>query len=132
MKKDVKSKKLYKNDFLLIIAVIIVLVVLSLPLYFSKSTNANSIAVLIDGKEYTVLSLSEDSSTDISDTGMVLCIENGVAFVTETDCPDKTCMSMSINASSTKNESIICIPNRVVIKKTSDNENGKGVNVIAG
>ena len=134
MKKEKNSrKKLYKNDFLLIFFVIISTVAASVPLFFFGKTDADVIAVYIDGEEYARFSLLEDVKTEIADVGMVLKIENGMAFIEESDCPDKTCKGMSINASSWDSESIICIPNKVVIKKVSSKgESGKGVNVVAG
>ncbi|MCR5353856.1 MAG: NusG domain II-containing protein [Clostridiales bacterium] len=134
MKNDIKNnKKLYKNDFLLIFFVIILTVAATIPLYFFGKTDADCIAVYIDGKEYARFSLLEDADTEISDVGMTLKIQDGKAFVTDSDCPDKTCKGMSISASSSGSESIICIPNKVVIKKVSSKDgNGKGVNVVAG
>lgn len=48
-----------------------------------------------------------------------LTIENGAAFMTEADCPDRYCIEMgkAVNPGST----IVCLPHRLVIEIVSEN-----------
>lgn len=47
----------------------------------------------------------------------VLVIQNGKAFMEEADCPDKLCVNQK--AVSKNHESIICLPNKVIVEVDS-------------
>ncbi len=60
-----------------------------------------------------VYSLAKDQSIEINGGTNVLKIRNGSADMTEADCPDKLCVNQK--AISKNGESIICLPNKVVV-----------------
>ena len=90
-----------KNDILLIF---IVLAVAGLA-YFLHS--------VIEG----VYSLGEDQEIVINEGTNYLVIKNGKADMTKADCPDKLCVNQK--AVSKKHESIICLPNKVIVEVNS-------------
>ena len=47
-------------------------------------------------------------------------IENGIAYVTDADCPDQLCVHQK--AASKNHESIICLPNKVVVEVDGSEE----------
>ncbi len=96
------------------IPIIILTVVLAVLAYvFATSGDADKVSVYKDGKLLGEYSLSKNQSIDINGTNM-LVIEDGEAFMTEADCPDKLCINQGKIGS--KGGSIICLPNKVVVE----------------
>ena len=112
------------NDLLLIGILLIAALIIGLGYGFiqGRETKQPVAVVIIDGKEYGRFPLDQDTREhiELSDGSYnILVIENGVADMTEASCPDKICVNhKSINK---KNESITCLPNKVIITI----ENGK-------
>ena len=114
-----------KNDLILIICLILgsacILIGVSL---FSKK--GNTVVVSVDGKEVTSLPLSEDTVYNIGGfhgSENVLEIKDGKAHLTDASCPDKLCVNMGYISKA--GQSIICLPNKVVVEikgKTSEKE----------
>ena len=85
-------------------------------------TEGSSVTVTVDGKLFGKYSLNEKRSIEIkTENGYnVLVIDNGVAYVKEASCPDGICSShrpVRYNG-----QSIICLPNKVVIEVSSDSQ----------
>jgi hypothetical protein len=53
-------------------------------------------------------------------TTNVLVIEDGKADMTDADCPDRLCVHQ--RAISRNNETIVCLPNKVVVQVTGGEE----------
>lgn len=108
---------LKKNDILLI--VIILIVAGSAYLLHEKigMRGANCITVKVDGEIEGIYSLGEDREIDINGGTNHLVIRNGKADMTEADCPDKLCVNQK--AVSKNHESIICLPNKVIVEVDS-------------
>ena len=110
------------NDIILITAVILAAVVGLIYLNFFRDTG-DIVTVTVNGEIYAVYSLSDNISEDIytgenNDDHNRLIIAEGKAFIETASCPDGICVShKSIYR---KGESIVCLPNRVVIAVTSD------------
>ena len=104
-----------KNDVILVASVLLFVLVMALFLFLLR-TEGDSVSVTVDGREIGVYSLSEDRVVEIEvgDGYNVLVIENGVAYVSEASCPDGICSSH--RPISYGGESIICLPNKVVIE----------------
>lgn len=83
---------------------------------------ANQLTIKVNGEIEGTYSLSEDREIKINDGSNVLQIKNGKAKMIEADCPDKLCMHQK--AVSKNHESIICLPNKVVVEVESS-ENSK-------
>lgn len=120
-----------RNDWFLILGIIIVAVCVWLIRFFAVGGNeAGSVEVRIDGELIGTYSLYEDRTEKLEcgdGSYNIMVIKNGSVSVTEADCPDKYCVNKGTVCR--ENETIICLPHKLVIEITgSDN---KGADVIA-
>lgn len=109
------EKRKTKNDIILIVVVLLVAAVL-LAVYAFTAKDGQYVVVTISGEEVSRYSLSENIKTDILSDGEAkntLVIENGEAYVTYANCPDKICVSH--RKISHDGESIICLPHKLVV-----------------
>ena len=67
-----------------------------------------------------VYSLAEDREIEINEGTNILKIKNGEADMVEADCPDQLCVNQK--PVSLDHESLICLPNRVVVEVESKEE----------
>lgn len=102
-----------KNDYILI-AIIIVVAVAGVIL-FSRYDNisSTSIVVTVDGKLFGTYSLKKDQEIEINDTNYLI-IRDGIADMIKANCPDQICVKQK--PISKNNESIICLPNKVIVE----------------
>lgn len=110
-----KMFKKHKND-LILIGVILSLALILLLFLKLAAKSGKTVKVIIDGKEKYTYNLSEDIETKILTNGNkqnTLVIEDGKAFIQSADCPDKICVSH--RPISNVGETIVCLPNKVVI-----------------
>lgn len=113
-----------RNDILLISALLIVCAVGILYLFVFRSSG-NMVKVTVDGELYGVYALSEQLTEDIC-TGKNneqlnrLIIRDGKAYMEYATCPDGICVAH--HPIFRVGESIVCLPNRVVITVFSDGE----------
>lgn len=101
-----------KNDWILITAVLAVAVLFMGIQFFRPQQKEGRVVVSIDGEEFGSWPLSEDHTVEIGD-GNRLVIKDGEADMIWADCPDKLCVNQK--AISREGESIICLPNKVVV-----------------
>ena len=120
-------KKLYLND--LILNILIILLCISIPVCLSAFAKNEEKSVLIsyDGNTERVINLSEDFTYQTH--GVEVTVEDGKAYVSNTNCPDRLCMRMK--KAENVGDSIICVPNKVSVRIVGNGEN-KGADVIAG
>lgn len=101
-----------RNDWILIAAALAVSVIF-LGVHFFRPQQRDGMAVVtIDGEAFGSWPLSEDRTVEIGE-GNRLVIEDGKADMVWADCPDKLCVNQK--AVSREGESIICLPNKVVV-----------------
>ena len=103
-----------RNDIALI-AILLSLAALAALALFLLRAEGDSVTVTVDGRFFGEYPLGEDRVVEITngDHRNLLVIEGGRAYVREASCPDGICAShrpIQYNG-----ESIICLPNRVVI-----------------
>ena len=67
----------------------------------------------VDGVEVGRYPLSKSGTFPLNGGTNILVVENGEAWVTEANCPDKICMAMG--KISRNGEFIACLPNRLLI-----------------
>lgn len=119
--KESKNKRSVKNDVILIVSILIIAIIGIIYLNFFRSAGS-TVTVSVDGNIYGVYSLSQNITEDIySGDGNVnhnrLVIEDGKAYMEKATCPDGICVA---HKSIFRNgESIVCLPNRVVITVSS-------------
>ena len=113
--------KKYKNDIILIITMIAISVS-SWLIIDALKTEGGYVVVVIDGKESARYSLDVNNEITINngDNYNILKIEDGVAKIIDASCPDKYCMTQP--QISYNNETLTCLPNRVVVKVVSKSE----------
>ena len=98
-----------------------------LTLYFVVkpllSVSGSEFRILVDGETYGEYSLDEDQEIEVVVDGKVtniVTVKDKKADMTDADCPDKLCVMQK--AISNENESIICLPNKVVVEVTKSEE----------
>lgn len=122
-----KNNKKVRNDIILI-AVILSIAAIGLLLVSLTRQSGTFASVKIDGKETERYSLSENTTVEIltgenDENSNTLVIENGKAYISEANCPDKICAGHK--PVSYKGETIVCLPHKVVIEIVSDSpDNG--------
>lgn len=122
-KKSISSKKRFKNDIIFIFALMLIISVFG-SIYFLARSAGNTVTVTVDGEFFAEYPLGNDRTEEIhiGKNLNVLVIESGKAYVKEASCPDGICSSHK--PISRDGESIICIPNKVVITiSTKSNAN---------
>ena len=110
-----------KNDWIVFTVVTAAALVLFLLLMLPKGrVKEPRLEILVDGKHYGTYSLGTDREIRIGE-GNVCVIENGEVRMTEADCPDKSCVHSRPIA---EGGSIVCLPNRVILKIVNGEEGG--------
>jgi len=112
-----------KNDLYLVAGILILVLVSFLFIQFYKS-EGSKVLITIDGKEYKTFSLNEDTVYTIQhEDGQwnTFEIKGGYVKMLEASCPDKLCVKhKKIHYD---NESITCLPNKVVLRIIGGEEN---------
>ena len=108
---------------LIFIAILIMIVIISSILIFAINSNeiGNDAKVYIEvnGSQHSVVPLSEDTEINIENVGTVI-IEDSKVRIENALCNDKVCEHMGEISQSY--QSIICLPNRTIIKIISNSE----------
>ena len=127
-----KSFKLRKADLLLLAAALVFGAVLAAVLLLLRSPGG-TVQVRVAGAVTAGYPLDVDASYTITgaDGGMnLLVIEDGAARIEEASCPDGVCVHTG--RIRRNGQSIVCLPNQVVVEIVSDTENSSGVDMTAG
>ena len=110
------EKKKYTRDLILVGA----LLLLALLLFFlvrngqDRATGTDAVAVVtVDGAEVGRYPLNKSGTFPLNNGSNILVVENGEAWVSEANCPDKVCMGMG--RISRNGEFIACLPNRLIV-----------------
>lgn len=110
-----KERKKYIRDLILVGALLIaaLLVLLVIRNRQERKTGTDAVVTVrtVDGDE--VYPLNKDGVFSLNGGTNTLVIENGEAWVSEANCPDKVCMGMG--KISKNGEFIACLPNQVII-----------------
>lgn len=108
-----------KNDWILAAAVLLAAAVFLGIHYGKPKEKSASVEIQVDGALYGVYPLNENRTIEIDGTNR-LVIEEHTARMVWADCPDKLCVHQ--RAVSRDGESIICLPNKVVVSVTGGEE----------
>lgn len=113
-----------RNDKILIVVLLVIALSFSfLYQYFVKEEGSRAV-ITVDGKEYMTLSLQENTEIMIEGTNggtNHLLVKNGTVEMVEATCPDLVCVHQ--RAICYNGESIICLPNKVIIEIVGGEEN---------
>ncbi len=116
-----EGRRKTKNDLIFIAVLLFLAGIFALTLFLFRS-EGDRVTVTVDGKFFGEYSLSEDRTVEIKRDGgyNTLIIENGYARVEKASCPDGICSSH--RPVKHDGESIICLPNKVVIRVHSSSD----------
>ncbi len=113
---DTSPKANYTRDLILVA----VLLVAALALFFglrsrqARDTGTGAQAVVtVEGREVGRYPLKKSGTFPLNGGTNILVVENGEAWVSEANCPDKVCMGMG--KISRNGEFIACLPNRLLV-----------------
>ena len=118
-----------RKDIIFLVVVFIGLAGIAAGFYLTHQNTGASVEVTVDGKVYGTYPIDEDDEIPIRKDGKttnLLVIKDGKADVTEADCPDKLCVHQK--AISKTNETIVCLPDKVVI--TIENGEDSGIDIL--
>ena len=115
-----------RTDLILIIGTL-ALALAAFLLFRVNAKAGTEVVVYVNTQETARYPLDQDAThviEGVSGGTNTLVIKNGTACITDADCPDKLCVNEG--TISKKNESIVCLPHKIVItiEGTSDTESG--------
>ena len=123
------NKRIGKKDAILLVIVFLFLVLLFGFFTFVLPKKGNKVKIEVNKKVYGVYDLSVNQEIEIMDEdGKLinkLIIKDGFADMVEAECPDLLCVHQK--AISKSKESIVCLPNRVVVTVLSEETDLDGV-----
>ena len=117
--------KKWRADVLLLGGILLAGCIFGLILLLTRHDGAQ-VQVRVAGTVKTAFPLAEDTTYEITgaDGGTnLLIIQDGEAWIEEASCPDGLCMNMG--KISRKGQSIVCLPNQVVVEVV-DSEGASG------
>ena len=127
-----KINKKTRNDIILV-AVILLIAAAGLLFVNLTKQEGSLVVVRIDGVQTQSYSLNENRTVEII-TGKnneflnTLVIEDGKAYISQADCPDKICQEHK--PVSYSGETIVCLPHKIVIEIT-DGQSSQGLDAVS-
>ena len=121
--KAASSKRTVRNDVILIGGLLLIAAI-GMFYLFGMRPKGDTVKITIDGKLYKTYSLEENITEDIysgenKEKHNRLIIREGKAHIETATCPDGICVSHA--PIFRDGESIVCLPNRVVVTVTRQN-----------
>ena len=104
-----------------VIMIILALLGLSyIVVFFAFKNEGSYITIEKDGALVGTYSLEAEQEIPLSDddTNNIVVIEKGKAFMKEASCPDHLCMKQG--KISKEGQTIVCLPNKVIVTVISD------------
>lgn len=122
--------KRYKKDIILI-AAILGIALLVFVLFQVTKKPGKYVIITQNGKEIAKYALNENREIPISyqeDQFNILVIQDQKAYISEASCPDKLCVRQ--RSISKINETLVCLPNKMVVKVVGDEQ--PNVDIVSG
>ncbi len=114
----IRKSRLFRPWDLLILAVIIVTGVFAV-FFALNNNNGETVEISLNGEVIYNLPLDEDRTIEIEGIGKVIIADSTVKLI-ESTCPDHLCELQGEISSA--GESIICLPNKLIITIKGDSE----------
>ncbi len=111
--KDSKTQKRRLIYDAILALTLLVAGLFALLLFRSCAAVGDTVSVSVDGEMVGEYSLLEDGIYPLNDGTNILVIECGEAYLKDATCPDRICVNRG--KISHVGESIICLPNKVVV-----------------
>ena len=113
-----KNLKIQKADIILTAAILLICAVFAAMMLFMRS-NGDTVRIYRNGELFAEQNIADDAVINV-DGLMDVVVKNGSVRVESSVCPSGACEhSGSINK---KGESIICLPNKILIKIEGEGE----------
>lgn len=119
----VRYDNMKKNDFYLLGGIVLFIAIVFLFMHITKK-EGSKVVITIDGREDRTFYINENTTYKIMHENgewNTLEIKDGHVRMIDASCPDKLCVKH--RAISYDNESITCLPNRVVLRVIGGEEN---------
>lgn len=120
----------YKKDIILI-GVILGVAVLLFVLFQVTKKPGKYVVITQNGKEIAKYALNEDRQISIpyqENQYNVLVIQDQKAYISSATCPDQLCVKQ--RSISKVNETLVCLPNKMVVKVIGDEPSD--VDIVSG
>ena len=101
-----------KRDIILIASILVIAIALFLIVELTKEEGAG-VTVKVDGVKVAEYSLTANGTYPLNGGSNILVIENGKAYLTDANCPDKLCVHQG--KISRTGETITCLPNKLTV-----------------
>ena len=101
-----------KKDFILIGTIVAISLVLLLCVNLTQKEGA-MVIVKVNGVEVGKISLLVDATYELNGGTNILTIKDGVAYLSDANCPDHLCMQQG--KISKTGQTITCLPNRLTV-----------------
>ena len=107
------------------IVLFFILLILGLALSAASllaGTTGQKVQVEVDGKAYGVYSLAENQTIEVKENGHInkITIKDGTVQMAYSDCKNQICVNDG--KISKTNQSIVCLPNKVMVEITGGEE----------
>ena len=115
------TKKSLRFDVYLIASLLIVSIV-AVGVIFLTRKGGDHVIVEISGERVGEYSLRVNGEYELNDGTNILVIENGEAYLSYANCPDRTC----VRTGKVKyaGQSIVCLPNKVTVTVKGNTQGG--------
>ena len=110
-----------RNDWLLAAAIVVAAVLILCVQLFRGTSEDAFVSVTVDGELFGTYRLDQDQTVSVNDTNR-LVIRDRTARMEWASCPDQICVYH--REISREGESIICLPNQVVVSVESPDKSG--------
>ena len=115
------NKRFGKNDILFLTILALCCIGITIAVYAGGAIKGEYITITVDGQEYGTYSLLENQIISIGEsTTNIIEIREGKAYMVEAGCPDQLCVKQK--EIPFDKQSIICLPNKIVVTVTSNRE----------
>lgn len=123
--------KKYRADIVLIGLLIIMAFISYIVIFNFMSKHGDVVEVYSQSKLIKKVPLDTDTEFEvkIDNHVNVIRVENGFVFMLDADCPDKLCKKQGKIRNS--GETIICLPNKIVIRVDAEKQNSDAVDAKA-
>lgn len=118
------NKRIGKNDFIFLGIILFAGIIGCILFAVLTNKHGQQVIVEVDNHIVATYSLEKDQTVKIiNNDGVntnILIIKDGVAYMDNANCPDKICVKHK--AISRNNETIVCLPNKVVVTVEGDKD----------
>ncbi|WP_302627018.1 NusG domain II-containing protein [uncultured Eubacterium sp.] len=123
--------KKYKADIVLIVILVIIAFISYIVIYNFMSKQGDVVEVYLEAKLIKKVPLDTDTEFEvkIDNHVNVVRVEKGFVFMLDADCPDKLCQKQGKIHNS--GETIVCLPNKIVIRVNAEKQNSDAVDAKA-